>query len=57
MDVLKKGRWCRLEGEYANRFERDLGGTLGAKHCLVVANGTRALITSLAGSISGRAMK
>jgi len=48
MDVLKKGRWCRLEGEYANRFEQDWAGTLGAKHCLVVANGTSALITSLA---------
>jgi dTDP-4-amino-4,6-dideoxygalactose transaminase len=48
MDVLRKGRWCRLEGDYANRFEENWAQTLGAKHCLAVANGTSALITSLA---------
>jgi dTDP-4-amino-4,6-dideoxygalactose transaminase len=48
MDVLRKGRWCRLEGDYANRFEETWAQTLGAKHCLAVANGTSALITSLA---------
>jgi dTDP-4-amino-4,6-dideoxygalactose transaminase len=48
MDVLRKGRWCRLDGDYANRFEETWAQTLGAKHCLAVANGTSALITSLA---------
>ncbi len=48
MDVLRKGRWCRLDGDYANRFEAAWARTLGAKHCLAVANGTSALITSLA---------
>jgi perosamine synthetase len=48
MEVLRKGRWCRLEGEYATRFEETWARTLGAKHCLAVANGTSALITSLA---------
>src|SRR5438094_8267515 len=48
MDVLRKGRWCRLDGNYAKRFEEDWARMLGAKHCLAVANGTSALITSLA---------
>jgi perosamine synthetase len=48
MEVLRKGRWCRLGGDYANEFEAAWARTLGAKHCLAVANGTSALITSLA---------
>jgi len=48
MEVLKKRHWCRLDGDYANRFEAAWAKTLGAKHCLAVANGTSALITSLA---------
>ena len=48
MEVLRKGRWCRLDGDYANQFEEAWARTLGAKHCLAVANGTSALITSLA---------
>ncbi|MFI5259942.1 MAG: DegT/DnrJ/EryC1/StrS family aminotransferase [Candidatus Limnocylindrales bacterium] len=48
MDVLRKGRWCRLGGDYADRFEETWARTLGAKHCLAVANGTSALVTSLA---------
>jgi len=48
IDVLQKGRWCRLDGDYANRFEECWAQTLDAKHCLAVANGTSALITSLA---------
>jgi dTDP-4-amino-4,6-dideoxygalactose transaminase len=45
--VLRSGRWCRLGGEYADQFEAEWAKTLGAKHCLAVANGTSALITSL----------
>jgi perosamine synthetase len=48
MDVLRKGRWCRLGGDYANQFEAAWASMLGAKHCLAVANGTSALIASLA---------
>ncbi len=48
MKVLRSGKWCRLGGEYADRFEAAWARTLGAKHCLAVANGTSALITSLA---------
>jgi dTDP-4-amino-4,6-dideoxygalactose transaminase len=48
MEVLRKGRWCRIDGDYANQFEEAWARMLGAKHCLAVANGTSALITSLA---------
>ncbi len=48
MEVLRKGRWCRIDGDYANRFEETWAKTLSAKHCLAVANGTSALVTSLA---------
>jgi dTDP-4-amino-4,6-dideoxygalactose transaminase len=47
-EVLRKKRWCRLGGDYANEFEAAWARTLGAKYCLAVANGTSALITSLA---------
>jgi perosamine synthetase len=48
IEVLRKGHWCRLGGDYADRFEEAWAKTLGARHCLAVANGTSALITSLA---------
>jgi dTDP-4-amino-4,6-dideoxygalactose transaminase len=48
MEVLRKKRWCRLDGDYATRFEEVWSQALGAKHCLAVANGTSALITALA---------
>ncbi len=47
MEVLHKGRWCRLDGDYAKRFEEKWAQTLGAKHCLATASGTTALLTSL----------
>jgi dTDP-4-amino-4,6-dideoxygalactose transaminase len=48
MEVLRKRRWCRIDGDYATRFEDAWAKTLGAHHCIAVANGTSALITSLA---------
>jgi perosamine synthetase len=48
MEVLRKGRWNRLDGDYTNQFEETWGKLIGAKHCVAVANGTSALITSLA---------
>jgi perosamine synthetase len=48
MDVLKKRGWCRLNGDYVKRFEETWGGTMRAKHCVAVANGTGALVTALA---------
>ena len=46
-DVLHTGRWCRLDGSFATRFEKAWAETLGAKYCLVTASGTTALLTSL----------
>jgi perosamine synthetase len=47
MDVLHSGKWNRLDGDRARRFEETWAAMLGAKHCLATANGTSALITSL----------
>src|SRR5437588_12171161 len=47
MDVLHSGKWNRLDGDRARRFEETWAQTLGAKHCLATANGTSALIISL----------
>ena len=43
-----RGSGAGSSGDYANQFEAAWARTLGAKHCLAVANGTSALITSLA---------
>jgi perosamine synthetase len=48
INVLRKKGWCRLNGDEVNRFETAWAQMLGAKHVLAVANGTSALITSLA---------
>jgi dTDP-4-amino-4,6-dideoxygalactose transaminase len=45
--VLDEGHWCRLDGNYANSFEKAYADLTGTKHCLVTANGTSALFTSL----------
>jgi dTDP-4-amino-4,6-dideoxygalactose transaminase len=47
MQVLRNGKWNRLDGDYARQFEETWAATLGAKHCLATANGTSALIISL----------
>ncbi len=48
MGVVRSGRWFRGGGEKANEFERLYAKITGAKYCLATANGTSALITSLA---------
>ncbi len=48
LDVLRSGRWCRLNGDQARKFEEAWARLLGAKHAIAVANGTSALVTSLA---------
>ncbi len=48
MDVLRKRKWNRLDGDFTNHFEAAWAAKIGAKHCVAVANGTSALITSLA---------
>jgi len=47
MEVLHSGKWNRLDGDCARRFEETWAATLGAKHCLATANGTSALFASL----------
>jgi perosamine synthetase len=44
--VIRSGRWNR--GDNVSAFETAYGSLTGAKHCLATANGTSALITSLA---------
>ena len=45
--VLEDRHWCRLDGNYANTFEKAYADLTGAKYCLLTANGTSALFTSL----------
>ncbi len=45
--VLREGKWCRLDGEHATQFERTWAQTLGAAHCLATSCGTTALSTTL----------
>jgi perosamine synthetase len=47
-DVLRSGKWYRGNGQYVNRFEQAYAQLMGAKHCLATANGTSALLVSLA---------
>jgi dTDP-4-amino-4,6-dideoxygalactose transaminase len=49
LDVLRSGRWNRLNGSFAERFEKQYAELLGAPHVLAAANGTSALITALNG--------
>lgn len=48
MDVLRAGKWSRGNGRNVNSFEDAYARLMGAKHCLAAANGTSALLTSLA---------
>lgn len=47
MEVLRNGRWNRLGGSLAKKFEEVWASKLGAKYCLATANGTSALFASL----------
>lgn len=44
--VIRSGKWFR--GENVSAFEAAYASLTGAKHCLATANGTSALLTSLA---------
>jgi dTDP-4-amino-4,6-dideoxygalactose transaminase len=46
--VLSSGLWNRLSGPATPKFEAAWAERMGAKHCLASANGTSALIISLA---------
>lgn len=47
LSVLRSGKWYRGSGKMVSRFEEAYARLTGAKHCLAVANGTSALLTSL----------
>src|SRR6266850_1931594 len=47
MEVLRNGKWNRLDGNHAREFENQYVQRTGTKHCMVTANGTSALITAL----------
>jgi perosamine synthetase len=46
VDLVRSGKWFR--GKNVEAFEASYATLTGAKHCLATANGTSALITSLA---------
>jgi len=41
--VLHNGKWCRLDGDWAARFEKSWARTLGAARCYATGSGTTAL--------------
>lgn len=47
MNVLREGKWCRLDGSHATEFERAWARTLGVAHCLATSCGTTALFTTI----------
>jgi perosamine synthetase len=47
MNVLREGKWCRLDGNHATEFEKAWANTLGVQHCLATSCGTTALVTTL----------
>jgi len=48
LEVLHGGEWYRGDGDVARRFEDAYAELTGAKYCIATANGTSALLTSLA---------
>lgn len=47
MEVLRAKSWCRLGAKAVSDFEKEFAARNGSKECLLVANGTSALWTSL----------
>jgi perosamine synthetase len=48
LDVLHSGKWFRGDGQNVSRFETAFAQATGSKYCLATANGTSALLTSIA---------
>lgn len=46
-DVLEAKGWCRLDGDFATRFEKAYAEMNGAKECLALNSGTSSLYCSL----------
>ena len=47
MEVLRSGKWNKLNGAQAKRFEQTWAKLTGSKHCLAVSSGTAALMCAL----------
>lgn len=48
IEVLHSGKWFRGDGKTVDRFEEAYAKLTGARYCVATANGTSALIASLA---------
>lgn len=48
LGALRSGRWYRVGGSKVDAFEKQYASLTGAAHCLATANGTSALLTSMA---------
>jgi len=48
LKVLRSGHWFRGDSQQVTRFETAYAKLTGAKHCVATANGTAALVASLA---------
>lgn len=48
LDALHSGHWYRGDGEAVKRFEKAYAELTGARNCIATANGTSALLSSLA---------
>ncbi|MBU6399461.1 MAG: DegT/DnrJ/EryC1/StrS family aminotransferase [Verrucomicrobia bacterium] len=48
LDVLHSGKWFRGDGSKVDQFESAYAQLTGARYCIATANGTSALIASLA---------
>jgi dTDP-4-amino-4,6-dideoxygalactose transaminase len=47
LEVVRSGRWGRLNGSAVPRFESMYASLMGAQHCLATSSGTTALFTAL----------
>ncbi len=53
LGVLRSGKWYRGNGQMVRKFEEQYAQLTGSKHCLAMANGTSALLCSLAALDAG----
>lgn len=53
-DVLTSGKWWRMVGDKAEKFEQNFAKTHQAKYCLGVTNGTHAIEVALAAMDIGK---
>jgi perosamine synthetase len=46
-NVLEEGKWCRLDGSYANTFEKVYAEKMGTQYCTATSSGTSSLFAAL----------